>query len=420
MMQQFTGFEYLMLDVAGKFGHDKWLFGQRIQWVKDNMHLLEELTPQSDKKERALYQKAVMTLRSVMAGNPTGHLIGFDACCSGVQVMSALTGCEEGARNTGMVNPDERADAYGMLLKVMQHILQDYAVGKITRQQAKDAMMTAFYGSKAQPKRIFGEDTPELAAFYEAAAIIAPGAWSLLQELLAAWNPWAKKHSWKLPDGFDALVKVMQKVDDCRIDVDELGGASFTYEFYVNEGSEYGISLPANVTHSVDGYLVRSMHRRCNYNPAELFNALELCKTTLKQRASEAATLRIAEEGTKIAYYIEQYNRSTVADVVIMPYINEETVHCMSVAHMIKLVEIMETMVVHRPFAIVTIHDEFKCHANNMNHLRQHYVNILADLADSELLSDILNQLYGTVGGKAKKLSTNLGDKIRKSNYALC
>lgn len=64
--------------------------------------------------------------------------------------------------------------------------------------------------------------------------------------------------------------------------------------------------------------------------------------------------------------------------------------------------------------------DEFKCHANNMNWLRKHYVNIMADIADSEVLSDILNQLYGTVGGKAKKLSNNLGDLIRKSNYALC
>lgn len=354
MMQEFSAFDYLMLDVAGKFGLDKELFETRIQWVKDNMSRLEELTPQSDKKERALYQKAVITLRSVMAGHDTGHLIGFDACCSGVQVMSALTGCEEGARNTGMVNPDERADAYGMLLKVMQHILQDYAVGKITRQQAKDAMMTAFYGSKAEPKEIFGEDTPELSAFYEAAAIIAPGAWSLLQELLASWNPWAKKHSWKLPDGFDAVVKVMQKVDDCRIDVDELGGASFTYEFYVNEGSEYGISLPANITHSVDAYLVRSMHRRCNYDHAMVTEALGHIEAMIVDQANCTPSADGAEG--KLAYYIEQYNRSTVADVVILPYINYNNAVHLPMALMLKLKEIILTMLAHKPFPIVTIH----------------------------------------------------------------
>lgn len=43
----------------------------------------------------------------------------------------------------------------------------------------------AFYGSKAKPKEIFGEDTPELNAFYQAAQQVAPGAWELLQDLLA-------------------------------------------------------------------------------------------------------------------------------------------------------------------------------------------------------------------------------------------
>lgn len=425
MMQQFTGFEYMMLDVAGKFGHDKWLFGQRLDWVKKNLSVLEELTPQADKKERHLYQKAVMALRSVMAGHDTGHLIGFDACCSGVQVMSALTGCEEGAKNTGLVDPDVRADAYGMLLKVMQHILQDYSAGKITRQQAKDAMMTAFYGSKEQPKLIFGEDTPELQAFYEASAIIAPGAWALLQELLGAWTPWAKKHSWKLPDGFDAVVKVMQKVDDCRIEVDELDGASFTYEFYVNEGKETGISLPANVTHSVDAYLLRCVHRRCNYDRPMVERALDAIYSSLLGADGNSPRLGVkptmpAEEGTKLAYYIEQYNRSTVADVVILPYITEQNANQLSVPHLEKLRDIILTMLVHKPFKVVTIHDEFRCHANYMNFLRQHYVNILADIADSELLSDLLNQLHGTVGGKARKLSTTLGSKIRESNYGLC
>jgi len=53
-----------------------------------------------------------------------------------------------------------------------------------------------------------------------------------------------------------------------------------------------------------------------------------------------------------------------------------------------------------------------------MNHLRLHYREILAQLAESTVLDDILSQLYGTTGTFQKK-STNLGAKIRKSNYAL-
>jgi len=107
-----------------------------------------------------------------------------------------------------------------------------------------------------------------------------------------------------------------------------------------------------------------------------------------------------------------------MADVVILPYLNAGNVEHLSNKHIEQLLAIIQTMVIHKPFAMVTVHDEFKCHANNMNHLRQHYINILAELAESNVLSDILSQLYG-IPGHADKLSNNLGQLIRGSNYAL-
>jgi hypothetical protein len=62
--------------------------------------------------------------------------------------------------------------------------------------------------------------------------------------------------------------------------------------------------------------------------------------------------------------------------------------------------------------------DEFKCHPNHMNHLRQQYINIFAELAESHILSDILSQIHGCKGS-FPKLSTDLAEKIRGSNYAL-
>ena len=92
-------------------------------------------------------------------------------------------------------------------------------------------------------------DTPELKAFYNAAVELAPGAWELLQDLKAAWQPYALEHAWDLPDGYHARVKVMEK-QETRVEVDELGGASFTYIYYVNQGQKKGISLAANTVHS--------------------------------------------------------------------------------------------------------------------------------------------------------------------------
>ena len=53
-----------------------------------------------------------------------------------------------------------------------------------------------------------------------------------------------------------------------------------------------------------------------------------------------------------------------------------------------------------------------------MNHLRQQYINIFAELAESTVLDDVLGQLHGTPC-TYQKLSTNLGELIRGSNYAL-
>lgn len=53
-----------------------------------------------------------------------------------------------------------------------------------------------------------------------------------------------------------------------------------------------------------------------------------------------------------------------------------------------------------------------------MNTLRQHYINILAELADSYVIEDILNQITQTKQ-RLTKDCPNLGDLIRQSNYAL-
>ena len=80
-MQTFTGYQYLLIDIANQYGHDKMLFEDRIQWATEHLQELETL---SDRAEcQPLYIKAVMALRKAQKGIPTGHLVGFDAVCSG-------------------------------------------------------------------------------------------------------------------------------------------------------------------------------------------------------------------------------------------------------------------------------------------------------------------------------------------------
>ena len=276
----------------------------------------------------------------------------------------------------------------------------------------------AYYGSKKTPKDIFGENTPQLGAFYSAAMQVAPGAWELLQDLLKSWQPYALAHRWKLPDGFDAVVKVMKKAE-ARIEVDELEHATFTYEFYENEGVKSGLSNVANVTHSMDAWVLRSMHRRCNYDLALALKAAELIRVELVERDAGESQLSINDCPSKTAYYIERYRQSTLADVVILPWLDEYSTRFLDTEHLRALADILGGMLQYKPFELVTVHDEFRSHANNCNWVRWQYREILAEIAESNVLDDILSQIHGEPGS-FNKLSFNLPAQIRGSSYALC
>ena len=415
-MQTFTGWQYLLIDAANSFGLDKLLFEERIAWTEAHLDNLEAMVINAETKP--LFYKSVQAIRKAQKGLPSGHLVGFDACNSGIQIMSAMTGCVAGATATGLVDPAVRADAYSKTTEVMNEVLHVQGIQlNVPREDAKSALMTSFYGSKKTPEDIFGKDTPELMAFHQAAMTVAPGAWELLQDLLASWQPFAMYHSWKLPDGYDVKVKVMKK-KSARIEVDELDHATFTYEYYENQGERRGLSNAANVVHSVDAYVLRSIHRRCNYDRAVVIAAQEAMLNELDLRYNFNMT-GLPDGTGKVAYYIEQYERSGMADVTILPYLKDGyDTQYLSTKHLEKLTAIVSTMLNYKPFPVIAIHDEFKCHPNNMNHLRQQYINIFAEIAESNILSDILTQIHGQPG-TFPKLTPDLGTKIRGSNYAL-
>jgi hypothetical protein len=415
-MQTFTGYEYLLMDAANHFGMDKELFEPRIQWAQDNLADLESLVDKADCP--ALYTKAVMAIRKAQRGEPTGHRVGLDAVCSGMQIMSVLTGCVAGATATGLIDPNRRADAYTDLTSIMRRFipgLPDSERGKI-----KNACMTSLYGSKAEPKKEFGDGTDELNAFYKSMYIMAPGACDLLSDLLDSWQPYALSHDWKLPDGFDAHVPTREVVEK-RIEVAELGGTRFTYQYKENVGLEYDRKNAANMVHSVDVYLLRSLIRRCNYDRDIMEWASEYIEMVLLERSIDVPDAYCDETwcNETFRYLKERYEATNMPDVRILDHSREYEIRAMSTQHLQALAKIVNQMLEHKPFPVIAIHDEFTAHANNMNQLRAHYIEIMAGLADSTILDDIFQHLHGTTCNYTK-LSTNLADKIRISNYALC
>lgn len=412
-MQNLTGFNWLLVDAANQSGRDKLLWDERIQWCMDNFAELETL--ETPTKERPLYLKAVMAIRAAQRGEVIGHLVGLDACNSGAQIMSALTGCIAGCEATNLIMTGSRRDGYTEVTKAASTILGEGLV--IARSDIKNAQMTHLYGSKAEPRALFGEDTPELAAFYQANWVVFPGANELLGDLLNLWQPFALAHQWKLPDNGHAVVKVMQGVET-RIEIDELDKATCTYEYSVNEGKERDVKMAANVIHSIDAYVLRTMQRRCGYNAIITDAALEYLYEEQDERRFGANELDVAEITQPHHVYMERFQASNMVDSVILPYINSHSVKELSDLHIEKLISLCQLLLTHKPFDIITVHDEFKAHPNNCNQMRRHYIEIFAELAESTILEDIFMQVCGHKPTYENK-DPRLPALIRQSEYPL-
>ena len=129
--------------------------------------------------------------------------------------------------------------------------------------------MTSLYGSTEQPKVVFGENTPELAMFYQIVEEELKGCWNALQTMNSLWNPSWKRYSFELLDGHVVDIPVMAP-KDFKIEIAEFNKATFTFRTKVNHAKEYSRELAANITHSVDSYVVREMYRKAHKQGWEL------------------------------------------------------------------------------------------------------------------------------------------------------
>ena len=257
--------------------------------------------------------------------------MSIDATASGLQIMSALSGCKDTARVCNMINTGNREDVYQMIADKMNVRLN----GKygVTRKDVKKPCMTTFYNSLANPKQTFNK--PQLKAFYATLDGLMPGAMEVMETINEFWDYDGDIHMWTLPDGHVARVPVTE-MSDVRIEVDELDHRTFTYRYDKQQPSENYRSLVANIVHSVDGYVAREMVRRC---------------------------------------------------------------HAMGIE-------------------LVHIHDCFVFSPDYLQFVAETYREILAQIADNDLLSDILSEISGTYI-PVTKMSDDLSKDILNSEYML-
>lgn len=241
MFQKFTGLDYLKIDIANNMGLDKLSWNERIDWFNQNEPHLETLVRTSE--EPALFYAGVQAYRKAQKGEPSGYPISLDATASGIQILAALAGDRQAAALCNVIDTGRREDAYTSIYEEMCARLGEGA--KIERGDVKQAVMCAFYGSTAIPKKVFGEGEL-LSLFYTVMEERAPGPWEINQAMLAIWDKTKLIYEWVLPDNFHVKIKVMGQVKKNIHIFNEPIEVVYKENMPIDEGR----SLGANTVHS--------------------------------------------------------------------------------------------------------------------------------------------------------------------------
>jgi hypothetical protein len=169
------------------------------------------------------------------------------------------------ANEANYVTSIERADPYSLVAEHMLKLVPDTVVFagmsfKEVRAYCKKPIMTAMYNSVAQPQEAFGEDTPELNAFYETLNHLFPGAMNVLEALNDRWDKQADYHTFKCIDGHVAYMPVINTIEGTL----SVEGLELPYIYKEQGTSDVGTSLAPNFVHANDGYLVRFVVESAN------------------------------------------------------------------------------------------------------------------------------------------------------------
>lgn len=418
MFKEFTGAEYLMIDIATNYGEiesngeivdlDKVDFEDRIAWFKEQEKAgtLASLINSADKP--ALYFAGLLAYQDYLDGKPSGYPISLDACSSGLQILATCINCEKSALRCGVLDTGHREDAYTSLFHDMKKAA-DFTL-RATRKNLKKAVMTTLYGSTAQPKMLFGEGSPALELFYKTMETEIPGAWELNVTLKDLWQPFATTHSWEVADGFQICMGVEE------LEVNEVEFAGKPVKVYTKQakGTPTGRSLSPNIVHSIDGMIVREIVRRCSFDAEQIKKVEAACDVALKRKERRNSTSgRGRKQDILLKRLWDRYLQSGFFSARVLDLIDENNINMVSAA---RVKELIKTLPV-RPFRVMTIHDCFRVLPNYGNDLRRQYNQILSELAAADVLGDIATQITGRKVS-LQKLG-NISEAIKESNYTL-
>ena len=166
-----------------------------------------------------------------------------------------------------------------------------------------------------------------------------------------------------------------------------------------------------NLIHSVDALVLRNMIRRCSYDVDRV------------KYVSDLLTMHIlvptfsGQHDAELEKLIKLSQEAKWVDPCIIDLIHEENLHMIPVSLAQSLNKLLSQMMEHEAFDLITVHDAFGCLPTNANQMRYWYKEIMAELAESDMINFLTKQLGITA--HFEKYG-DIADLIRQSNYGLC
>ncbi len=209
-----------------------------------------------DLEPGVLRRKAIRAYRKAEKGIPINYQMEIDASSSGAQMLSVLSGCMQTAKLCNLTSAPKN-DLYQAVLDEMVSLGCN---GSYTRKQTKKSIMTSLYNSQATPKKVFKSDVD---IFWKSMTTCCPGAMEAMDCINSCMDPSATERSWVMPDGHHVRVPVRVSREE-RIHISSLG-SRMTIQYKEKGANPEDLSLVANLTHSVDSFVLREVIRRADF-----------------------------------------------------------------------------------------------------------------------------------------------------------
>lgn len=241
----------------------------------------------------------------------------------------------------------------------------------------------------------------------------APGITQLNEAFLGLWQPDVLEHSWILPDNFHVKIKVM----DQHKEIVHFLNRPYEVITKVNRPVNEGLSIAANVTHSIDGMIVREIGRRCTFDPVELDWLVEALSYAVDSngRFPDPADLKHPNY-VLTEKILAHYHETGFLSARIISTIDENSIQALKTKDRIAVLSLIETLP-KNPFPVISVHDRFSVHPNYGNDLRRQYNRLLYEIGKSTMLESIASQICRTPVSVQKR--DDFADQILEANYAL-